>query len=165
MPMCRPVHRHRSRQRELLGVGMPSVYPVEWVPATFRGNYRHMAKRDAAVWERFLLLYTERFDAFAYDVALGGIPMEEHERQGWQYSTALKIDAIGRTGDAFWIIEVRPDATVSALGSALTYALVCERDEVVPGPLLPTVVCEYIQPDVRWACGKLGVQIVTVPSG
>jgi hypothetical protein len=147
----------------------PAVYPVEWVAATFRGNYRHMAKRDAEVWERFLVLYTERFDAFAYDVALGGVvfdgvPMEDHERQGWQYSTALKIDAIGRSGETYWIIEVRPDATVSALGAALTYALVVERDEVVPGPVLPTVVCQYMQPDVRWACDKLGVQVITVPS-
>jgi hypothetical protein len=148
----------------------PAVYDPEWVPATFRGHYRHMAKRDGEVWERFLAIHAARFDAFAYDVALGGVifggmPMEDHEQKGWQYSTALKIDAIGREGDRYWIIEVRPEATVSALGAALTYAMVCQRDAVVPGELLPTVVCQYMQPDVQWACDTLGIQVFTVPSG
>lgn len=148
---------------------MPAVYEPEWVAATFRGHYRHMAKRDGEVWERFLALYADRFDAFAYDVALGGVileglPMEEHERQGWQYSTALKIDAIGRAGDDFWIIEVRPEAHVSALGAALTYSLIAERDTVLPGTLLPTVVCQAIQPDVKWACDNLGIQVFIVPN-
>jgi len=149
---------------------MPAVYPLEWVPATFRGHYRHMAKRDGEVWERFLLAYADRFDGFAYDVALGGVvfdgmPMEDHERQGWQYSTALKIDAIGREGDRYWVIEVRPDAHVSALGAALTYSMICERDDVLPGPLVPTIVCQSIQPDVKWTCDQLSIQVFVVPSG
>ena len=52
---------------------MPAVYEPLWYPAAYRGRYPHMAKRDAAVWEQFIALYGERYEAYAYDVALGGI--------------------------------------------------------------------------------------------
>jgi hypothetical protein len=147
---------------------MPAVYPVEWVSPAFRGHYRHMAKRDAAVWESFLRVNPDRFDAYSYDVALGGVtfddvPMEDHEAAGWRYSTALKIDVVGRAGDVYWIIEVRPDAHVSAFGAALAYTLVAERDQVFPGSLVPAVVCNSVQPDVQWTCQRLGVQVMVVP--
>jgi hypothetical protein len=144
------------------------VYPLIWTPATFRGRYRHMAKRDGAVWEKFLALYGEKFDAFSYDVALGGIVHDipgqtPEDAIGYQYSTALKIDAVGRTEGSYWIIEVRPEATVSAIGSAITYAMVCERDEVFDGPLVPTVVCNSMQIDCYWAAAQLGIQVIQVP--
>lgn len=147
---------------------MAAIYPPEWVPATHRGHYKHMAKRDGEVWEQFLILFADRFQAFAYDVALGGLRMsgleiEERELLGWQYSTGLKIDAVGREGDNYWVIEVRPEATVSAIGSALCYSLVSERDEVFPGKLVPTVVCNYMQPDCFWVAQQLNIQVVQVP--
>jgi hypothetical protein len=147
----------------------PAVYAPVWQPVTFRGQYRHMAKRDAAVWEQFLRLYADRFAAFAYDVALGGIAltmpeMTDEESKGWQYSTALKIDVVAREADRYWIIEVRPDVNVSALGAALTYTMLCARDQVFDGPLVPTIVCDFIQPDVQWACAQLGIQVFAVPN-
>ena len=146
---------------------MPAVYPPQLVPVSFRGAYPHMAKLDAAVWTRFLDARSADFLAFAYDVALGGSVLEglslgEPELLGWQYNTALKIDAVGLTASQAWIIEVRPRATVSALGSALTYALVAERDAVFELELVPVIVCESIQPDVQWACERLRVQVIRV---
>jgi hypothetical protein len=146
---------------------MPSVYPVHWVPTTFRGAFPHFAKRDAPVWDRFLELYADRWSAFAYDVALGGLALpsvgaSEAERLGWQYSTALKVDACGLAADAVWLFEVRPEATVSALGAVLTYTLVAERDTVFAEPLLSAVVCESMQADVKWCCDRLGVRVFYV---
>jgi hypothetical protein len=148
---------------------MPAVYEPEWLPATARGRYRHMGKRDAQVWEQFLSMFSERFESFAYDVALGGIVLDmpeltDEDRQAWQYSTALKIDATGKEGDRYWIIEVRPEATVSALGAALCYALVADRDQVFPGKLQAAIVCNSIQPDVKWVSGQLGVEVFQVPT-
>jgi hypothetical protein len=147
---------------------MPPVFPPVWLPATFRGHYPHMSKRDGQVWENFLKIYADRFDAFAYDVALGGIVHDipgftDADRLGYQYATALKIDAVGQTPDAFWIIEVRPEATVSAVGSALVYSMICERDDVFAGALVPTVLCNSIQVDCQWACQQLGIQVIQVP--
>lgn len=144
-----------------------AVYPPEVMPRDWRGNFPHMAKRDAVVWLRFMDRYEENFSGFAYDVAIGGIeieglPMDVPDRLGWRYNTALKIDAVGFQDDRAWIIEVRPEATVSALGAALTYALVCERDQVFAVPLLPVIVCETIQADVEWTAAQLHITVVKV---
>lgn len=146
---------------------MPAVYPPQLVPVSFRGAYPHMAKLDAAVWTRFLDAWSGDFLGFYYDVALGGsiiegLPLTEAEALGWQYNTALKIDAVGLTESQAWVIEVRPRATVSALGSALCYSLVMERDQVTELALLPVIVCESIQPDVAWACERVGVTVIRV---
>lgn len=146
---------------------MPAVYPPEILPASFRGSFPHMARRDDVVWRRFLDAMPAPFLGFAYDVAVGGYRLEglelaEPELLGWQYNTALKVDAVGLTADEAWVIEVRPDATVSALGAALTYALVLDREQVFELPLRPVICCENIQPDVAWACSKLGISVVKV---
>jgi len=146
---------------------MPAVYPPEVLPASFRGHYPHMARRDVEVWGRFLDLFSTNFLGFAYDVAVGGYRLEglelaEPELLGWQYNTALKVDAVGITTTQAWVIEVRPEATVSALGAALTYALVLDREGVFELPLLPVICCQQIQPDVEWASAKVGVRVVKV---
>lgn len=146
---------------------MPAVYPPQLVPVDFRGHYPHMAKLDAAVWTRFLDGFASMFLGFYYDVALGGSRIEgleltAEELTGWQYNTALKLDAVGVTETQAWIIEVRPAATVSALGSALAYTLVAEREAVFPLELVPVVCCETIQPDVAWCCQRLGVTVIRV---
>jgi hypothetical protein len=146
---------------------MPAVYEPKVMPRDWRGHFPHMAKRDAVVWLRFLDTYQDAFTGFAYDLALGGVtleglPLPEPDLLGWKYSTALKVDAVGFQDAAAWIIEVRPQATVSALGAALTYTLIAEREQALAFPLLPTIVCETIQPDVAWACAQLNINVVRV---
>jgi len=143
---------------------MPTVYPLTLVPPTRTGSYPHMAKNDRVVWERWLEQFGAGFEAVAYDVALGGSTppadgIPEAERAGWQYSTALKIDALLFSTEGVVIVEVRPWATVSALGAALTYALVAEREQLTPLPLSAAIVCEGIQPDVLWCAEKLKIQV------
>jgi len=148
---------------------MPAVFPVTIVPPEHRGRYPHMAKRDAEVWSRFLAARAAEFTGFAYDVAVGGVQLlgdavEANERAGWQYNTALKIDVCALQPGRVWIIEVKPDATVSALGAAIGYTLVVEREKVFDGVLVPTIVCGACQRDVKWAAGQLGVQVIELPA-
>lgn len=146
---------------------MPPVYPLTtYLPGQLT-HFPHMAKRDAEVWVDFLRKHGTDYLAFSYDVALGGVALnlpfeDEATLRGWRYTTALKIDAVGWQGNQAWIIEVRPDATVSALGAALTYTLVAKREELTDLPLIPAIVCRDIQPDVYWACAQLGIQVLKV---
>jgi hypothetical protein len=131
------------------------------------GDYPHMAKRDAAVWERWIEKHGANYRAVAYDVALGGLaapgaePDDALDRM-WQYQTALKIDAFVLGDGQALVIEVRPWATVSALGAALAYSMVLDRIGVGNVALVPTIVCEGIQVDVRWCCDRLNVQVFEV---
>jgi hypothetical protein len=144
---------------------VPSVYPITFFAPERQRNYPHMAKRDVALWERFIDAHGQRFISVSYDVALGGsilaVPDDDPETaRGWQYNTALKIDAIGWQTNQAWLIEVRPEATVSAYGAAVVYTLVARRENITQLPIVPTIVCEAIQPDVAWACAMTGVNVV-----
>jgi len=146
---------------------MPAVYPPRVVPPTHRGDYPHMAKRDAEVWSRFLGARAGEFLGFAYDVAVGGVrlatpDLPQAEVDGWRYNTALKIDVCGLQRDTTWIIEVKPDATVSAVGAAIVYTMIVEREKVFDGALLPVIVCGFCHVDVKWAALKLGVEVIEV---
>ena len=158
MPRCSRPAGSRSN-------AMPAVYPLSLVPISFRGDYPHMSKHDRALWTRYLDANAESYLGFYYDVAIGGaditgLPLPEPDALGARYNTALKIDAAGVTEELVWIIEVRPEATVSALGAALAYSLVAERDQVFDRPTRAAILCEFMQPDVAWCCAQLGVSIL-----
>lgn len=146
---------------------MPPVYPINILPNTWKGSYPHMAKLDRAIWERFLTANAATFSGFAYDVALGGrviegLDLDDPTKLGWQYNTAVKIDAVAFRDEEAWIIEVKPEANVSAFGAALAYTVLVEREQFISQRLIPTIVCEYIQPDVEWVCQQLSVQVIKV---
>ena len=101
-----------------------------------------------------------QFDAVAYDGALGGgIPTDpaatDAQRVGFQYSTALKFDALLRRADYWLVLEVRPEASVSAVGAALVYRLMLQRERLTPLPVRGAVVCETLHPDIAWALNAL----------
>jgi len=146
---------------------VPAVYAITWEPPAVTGRYRHMQRRDVAVWERFLTAHGAEWDMVAYDVALGGAePIGEEltaqDRAGWKYNTALKIDALLRTGEDVWAIEVRPAAWTSAIGAALCYPRILEREEpdlIVAGG---GIVCEHLPPDIAWLAEQLAVRVWVV---
>lgn len=141
------------------------VYPVEWVDATARGNYPHMARHDAMIWERFLGEFALSFRRFAYDVALGGLlkPGTDDDlaqRLGFQYSTACKVDVVAERDEDCWLIEVKPDAHAGAVGQALVYTTLGEKDRPSDKPLVPVVVTNRCSEDIKYAAGELGVLVV-----
>lgn len=145
-----------------------SVYPVVFEPPARTGHYRHMARRDAALWERYLELYAMNWQGFAYDVALGGLTVDdpdatEEMRRGWQYSTAEKIDVVANRGDEHWIIEVRPNARCDTVGSVLGYFLLAQREPWTTLPLVPAILTANMSPDARWVAAQLGVEVLIMP--
>lgn len=165
------------------------VTGLTFVPLERGRHYRHMAKRDIEVWERFLARERLGFLGVAYDVALGGVPAQPPELDptpgrpvatfdptdvtdpnelaqalaaGWQYSTALKVDAVLMAPERLYLVEVRPWAHAGTLGNALCYTLVAQREQISDLPLAPMIVCEGIQRDIRWVAEQLGVQVVEV---
>jgi hypothetical protein len=144
------------------------VYPPTWLPLVKNGYYPHLSKHDAAIWERFVDLYGGNWLDVAYDVALGGFVLAadlgtEAERLGWQYSTALKIDAVLRRSEDVWVCEVKPSAGVSAIGGALSYVTLAEDDPFDRRPLMPAIITDHASGDIKRVAEKLGVTIIEVP--
>lgn len=143
------------------------VYPVEWTPVEKSGAYPHMAKLDAAIWERFLDQYGANFTSVAYDVALGGyLPGEDEgtlaQRKGWEYTTALKVDAVLLRAGECWIVEIKPGGGTAGIGAALCYTLLAERDGFSPVPVVPVLVTDRSNPDVLFCAEQLGVTVLAV---
>jgi hypothetical protein len=141
------------------------VYPIEWRLPQERDHYPHMAKNDAVLWERFMDVYGPNFERFAYDVALGGFlpdpaAGDDATRRGFQYATALKIDAVGERSEDVWILEVRPHAGVSAIGAALCYAHLAAIDRFTDKPLIRAVVTDRASADIRLCAEALEVVMI-----
>ncbi|MGH8696418.1 MAG: hypothetical protein ACREVS_08080 [Burkholderiales bacterium] len=140
------------------------VYPLTLGPLVMSGNYPHMAKHDAQLWERFIERWSSTFTGVAYDVALGGVIFEDPAAdpallQGWRYSTAVKVDAV-LVGEGFaWTVEVRPGARLGSLGNALGYAVLFELDGALDLPITPTVVTDECSRDVEIVAEALGVAL------
>lgn len=144
------------------------VYPVEWVPVVISGRYPQMQKHDVRIWERFLAVHGGEFEAAAYNVALGGVEpgaaeLSEAERLMWRYNTAKKIDAALRRPGECWICEVKPTASLSAIGQVLGYTLLQKADPFTDLPVFPVIVTDAVDPDVRYVAGQFNVTLLTFP--
>jgi hypothetical protein len=144
------------------------VYPVEWVPVTMSGRYPQMAKNDMLVWERFLLIHGGEFEAAAYNVALGGVTpagdeLSEADRLMWKYNTAKKIDALLRREGECWLVEVKPTASLSAIGQVVGYTLLAKVDPFTDLPVFPVIVTDGVDPDVQYVANQLGVSVLIFP--
>lgn len=144
---------------------MPVAFDVS--PILRTGAYRHMSPLDVAVWERYLTKFGTSYSGVTYDLALGGVALPEglgsdNQRAGWNYSTALKIDAVLWEPIQAWIVEVKPWALPSAIGAVVTYTMLAQRERITELPLRPLIVCEGSQPDVEWVAEQLGITVAKV---
>lgn len=147
---------------------MSPVLPVTIVGAQLTGNYPHMSRRDAPLWERFLELQGAEFTGFSYDVAFGGspvtIPEDDPElAKGWHYLTAVKVDAVGYKKDETWMIEVKPSASLSAVGQALGAVVLGQRETFSGKPLVPVILTDNLSVNLQIVAQQLAIQLVVIP--
>lgn len=145
-----------------------SVDPVVFEPPALTGRYPNMARHDAALWERYLKTAAHLWRGVTYDLRLGGQEVSdpdasETEKYMWRKNTAERIDVVADRGAEHWVIEVRPNAKLGALGSAIGYVLLGQREPWTTLPLVPAVLTDNISPDTRWVADQLGVQVIIVP--
>lgn len=115
-----------------------------------------MSAGDWPIWERFKVKYSDQFQGYYYDVALGTpapVPpdVESGLVQMWERLTVYRIDAVGVRGDEWWIIEVRPDAGPGALGALMTYGTLWDIEaKELPQKRL-VLVTDQLRPDIQKA--------------
>ena len=85
-----------------------------------------MLKSDSEIWDRFLRKYPNHFDMVDYDVHVGkGItPDPAWEPNISAMATSLsqrRIDVLGIKGLLWYIVEVKKDPGVSAVGQLIGY--------------------------------------------
>ena len=143
---------------------MPGMKPL---PAV---KYPHMMPEDTVIWTRFLKNADVRIDEVWYDVRVGKAVEVPSGQPEWmkrfaEYSTRKRIDIVARRGNDYWIIEAKPKAGVVALGQALYYAEAFKAEFKPTASVVPAVVTDRVDPDVRPIFDRYGVVVFEVGVG
>lgn len=120
---------------------------------------------DTAVWTRFLETDGWRLRRVWYDVrvgqsVLGNVEVSPRERRIAEGLTRKRIDVVAQVGAGFWVIEVKPFANMKALGQALTYSRLFEKEYTVSGEVIPVIVCNEYDVDILPEFDDYGVLVL-----
>jgi hypothetical protein len=125
-------------------------------------KYPHMFPRDIEIWHKFLEIYAADYEGFDYDLKVGsGIDYswepDKALRRGAFINSKKRIDAVGYQSDQIVIFEVKPDATASAIGQAVSYSHLYEKEYAPALKCVPAIVTNREVPDTRRLTEQFGV--------
>lgn len=128
-----------------------------------------MSVYDAVVWRAFLECGVVQFLSLEYDARVGGAhcktcPESEPLHPMWSTLLYKRVDVIAETADSIWCVEVKPLASMSALGQALAYTSMLRKQRAMEKPARPVVVCSRVDEDVAPVFIEFGVSVVVVAS-
>lgn len=130
-----------------------------------RPHYPHMLAEDNAVWSTFLDQNFERLQEVWYDVRVG-MPVEledgasEMELRIARGLTRKRIDVVAISGGNYWVIEVKPYASMLALGQVISYARLFALEYEIRGRVIPVVVCDEVDGDLVDEFEEMGIMVL-----
>lgn len=141
---------------------MRDIFPFEK-----RNKYPHMSPRDTEIWNRFLKEYPHAYDSVQYDFHVGDAPPfntlnDDGEDKEQDKLYRFRIDAIGRYGSSVDIIEIKPDARLTALGEVENYKMLYARDEEPLGAVNMVIITDREMPNMDYLCKQKGVKLIIV---
>ena len=130
-------------------------------------KYPHMKPADIEVWERFMVLNPRFFDSVDYDFHVGEgadfLPTGSDTPDGRENRLyQKKIDVVGYKKEEVWIIEVKPQADMLALGQVLSYKEIYAKEIGAEQPLTLAVICKNITNEMREVFRTHKIKIFTV---
>lgn len=132
-----------------------------------RHKYLGLHDEDRIIWERFIEKYPDAYDAVIYNQHCGSgtkIPegMQENIARDGKLLTQWKVDVVAFKGNSIDIVELKPNAGLSALGQVIGYAYLYVRDCAPGTKPTPMLVTNFERPDMREIAGKHGVKYFVV---
>jgi len=130
-------------------------------------KYPHLEPYDTAIWNAWLDTDPWPNALVAYDVHVGTVASvpdgtPENYRRMVEHLSTLRIDVVVLLHRATLVIEIKPSASLSAIGQALGYSLLF-RDQFPYRPRpVPTILTDLSKPDTAWLCNILNVQLLTL---
>jgi hypothetical protein len=135
-------------------------------PPTTLAKYAHLSPADSFIWTRFMLSNPLQFTATAYDVRVGNGSLTNPDfsdpfQKGFVDLTQKRIDAVGFTAKATYVIEVKPRASVTALGQAIIYRDMYVRTYNPTEQIIAAIVTDNPDPDIFALAKDWDVNILT----
>ncbi|MBA7479328.1 hypothetical protein ES707_14762 [subsurface metagenome] len=117
-------------------------------------HYPHMMAEDIAVWSTYLASPLVPIKEVWYDVHVGGavkLPegAGEIEQQVALGVSRKRIDVVARVGGGFWVVEVKPFASMLALGQVLSYSRLFVKEYAPVGEVWPVIVIMTLSAALR----------------
>lgn len=131
-----------------------------------RYKYPHMMPLDVAIWERFIDANPNFFDSVDYDVALGSKPLFDvtvNTETGGEATRLYqkKIDVVGYKDKNIYIVEIKPQASLAALGQAKSYEILY-RNFIDPDiKTIPTILTDRVATDLPMIAFEMGIKLLT----
>lgn len=128
-------------------------------------HYPHFLAEDTQVWTKFLRTDAHRIKEVWYDVRVGmpvflGMAASDVEKRIAAGLTRKRIDAVCQVGGGFWVVEVKPYASMLAIGQVLTYVRLFSAEYTVYGEVIPVIVCDNYDEDLVDEFDELGVLVL-----
>lgn len=119
------------------------------------------------IWQRFLDGYGDSYQGFHYNVKIGedrnlGLDLDEKVRAAINALALKRIDAVGKRGETWDIIEVKRHAGPGALGQILAYETLWVAYAGDLRPYTLTIVTDYMDIDTQLAVRDRGASIFIV---
>jgi len=128
-------------------------------------TYPHMLAEDTAVWSRYLESPVLPIKEVWYDVHVGhavllpvGAPdIDQRIARG---ITRKRIDVICRVDSVLWVVEIKPYASMLALGQVLSYTRMFVEEFRPAGEVASVIVCDSVDRDLLDEFEALGVIVI-----
>ena len=125
-----------------------------------------MRPKDVVIWDQFIHNNPDTFLRVWYDVHIGdpvgkNTDHKEMHASGMYDVSCWCVDVVAEASNNFWIIEIKPDALAGALGQALAYTALLEKQNLFHKPIVPVVLTDSISPITLEAAGLLKVGLLT----
>ena len=125
-------------------------------------NYSRLSREDSAIWEEYISRFPNRKWQMDYDVKVGlgrqtldDIPPKL--KKDWYDLTRKRIDAVAWAPDKIFIIELKPKASLSAIGQVLGYSELWEDIHDNSRLVKPMIICRSSDPDTNRVARRAGV--------
>lgn len=131
------------------------------------GYYPHMNFRDVDIWERFIDRYAGMYESCQYDFHVGDGPpfntlMDDDTDTNQDKLYRLRIDVLGHTPERVDVIEVKPNAGVSAIGQLESYKNLYVRDFEPKKKVGMVLVTDSMKPNMEFLCREKGIKLFIV---
>jgi hypothetical protein len=113
----------------------------------------HMQQGDAYLWQKFTEQHPNYFKSVSYDQRVGeGVKLNE-KFPIWLQKTAMdlsqkRIDVVGQTSKATYIVEVRVRAKAAVIGTLLTYRFLYITSYGQAKPVIPMLITDEVDADL-----------------
>ena len=138
------------------------MYPYEK-----RYKYPHLAPNDVEIWERFISAYPDRYTTVTYDFALGSVPVSSSPDLGEIGGNSSRLyqrrmDVVAQSEGETHIIEIKPNASASALGQVLAYAELYKQFIDPSAKTVPILLTDRVGTDMALLAHAMGVTLIII---